>query len=363
MRTAMRFWRALEAIPGQADVIGEWRLAFGEDFDLARRFLRPTERRAKVFRCPKPGGQGCPRRVVVHGKGDIVAVCANVERDCDSLELAEADIIVQTLDHRRLGSAVAGALGIKPNLVVMEGLSSTLRIGEDRSLPGKRFPLFFTIPQGPDGFRKAVLSLVATVGGPFVFLTPTDQRVERDAAHLLIESKAAHLPLSEVLGIDGAGTLAAMQPPADLLAEFRASASPTAPENTVAERFPTPFDTTWERILMEFHADEVMLVKCGSVVRRVEPEQMGMKSRKSGRPTLQWTLLRTLALTGGTIPLQSPKDHDRVKKQKSELSSKLKAYFQLPGEPIVWKLGEYAWEAAFRIRAVNLRESSLETSP
>jgi hypothetical protein len=140
--------------------------------------------------------------------------------------------------------------------------------------------------------------------------------------------------------------------------DFRLSVTPQPQAGSSLEHFPTPATASWEQVIMEFHADEVMLIKCGSAFKRVEPEHLGMKNRKSGKPTLQWTLLRTLAKTDGIIPLQSPKDHDRVKKQKSELSKKLKAYFQLPGDPIEWKHGKYLWEAAFRIRAVNLKDSS-----
>ncbi|MBF0453669.1 MAG: hypothetical protein HQL72_02490 [Magnetococcales bacterium] len=356
MRMLNRFWRTLEGMPGQANIISEWKRATGEDFELVRHFLRPTDRRAKVFRCPSPGGDGCPRRVVDHGDGHIVAACASVERGCENLELTESDIIVYGLNQRRLGNEIAECLELQTTFSGMKGLRGCVRIGEDRYFPGKRFPAFIAFPSSREMASKIVSRLMVEVDGPFLLLTPTGRHVVPEIDGLLARSHALHLALVDFLGVNDADRLMVTQSSDVILAEFRAKVAPKPPTDLVPELFPTPSWASWENVTMEFHADEVMSVKCGSVVRRVEPEHMGMKNRKSGKPTLQWTLLRTLARTDGTIPLQSPKDHDRVKKQKSELSRKLKAYFQLPEDPIAWKPGEYLWEAAFRIRSINLRE-------
>lgn len=360
MGTVEPFWRALEAIPGQSDVISEWRMAVGEAFEVAQHFLRPTERRARAFRCPSPGGAGCPRRVVVHDNGDIVAVCANVERECDPLALTEADLIVHTLDRPKLGAAVAAALDVQPAFADVAGVHATFRIGMDRTFAGKRFPVLLTIQASSQGVRTVALQLVDQLAGPFVLLIPTSRHVEPGTVGLLAREKAFLLPLEDILGITPAGVVEALRPPEELLADFRQAVAPTPAHEGLPELFPTPNTASWEKIVMEFLAEEVMVVKCGQVVRRVEPDHLGMKNRKSGKPTLQWTLLRTLAKTGGVIPLHSPRDHDRVKKQKSELAKRLKAYFQLPEEPIVWKYGAYAWEARFRVRSTLRQDASDE---
>ena len=37
-----RFWRALELLVSQATVTDEWRLCLGQEFEMAARYLRPT---------------------------------------------------------------------------------------------------------------------------------------------------------------------------------------------------------------------------------------------------------------------------------------------------------------------------------
>ena len=74
-----------------------------------------------------------------------------------------------------------------------------------------------------------------------------------------------------------------------------------------------------------------------------------MKNRKNGRPTLQWTLLRSLARSHGAI---SWNDHDadaRIKQQKRQLSKKLMAYFGIEEPPIDWQYDDHEYRTRFSI--------------
>ncbi|KTD21354.1 DUF983 domain-containing protein [Legionella londiniensis] len=68
---------------------------------------------------------------------------------------------------------------------------------------------------------------------------------------------------------------------------------------------------------------------------------------------LQWTLLCSLATTGGSISWQDQDATDRAKKQKQELANKLKQTFGLSEDPVPWNEGEKAYKARFVIKAAD----------
>ncbi len=98
-------------------------------------------------------------------------------------------------------------------------------------------------------------------------------------------------------------------------------------------QFPKPAGATWEQFIYEFTEREILLVSCGQVQERLEPEHLKMKNENSGKPTLHWTLLRSLTTTGVSISWQDQDVTDRVKKQKQELANKLKQTFGLSEDP------------------------------
>ena len=97
----------------------------------------------------------------------------------------------------------------------------------------------------------------------------------------------------------------------------------------------------------------MLVVTCGKIVERLEPEHLKMKNQRSGKPTLQWTLLRSLAAKGGSLTWQDDDATDRVKKQKQELANKLKTTFQLTDDPIPHSDSEKAYKARFVIKAAD----------
>ncbi|MGN7614179.1 hypothetical protein ACQZV8_19090 [Magnetococcales bacterium HHB-1] len=117
-------------------------------------------------------------------------------------------------------------------------------------------------------------------------------------------------------------------------------------------RFPTPLEAKWEDFTFEFIAREVFNARCRGVdtVKRIEPDDLGMRNRKNGRPTLQWTLLHSLAKTSGILSLKSPQELAKIKKQKHLLAKKLKSFFQLNDDPIIWNSYDRHWTAKFLVR-------------
>jgi hypothetical protein len=62
-----------------------------------------------------------------------------------------------------------------------------------------------------------------------------------------------------------------------------------------------------------------------------------------------------MALAGGQLAWSDPGATIRVKKQKQELSNRLKAAFGIEGDPIRWDGEVNAYVARFGLRASGLR--------
>jgi len=349
MRRLRRLWPALEALPGLAAITQEWKDRLGEDFGAGRELLRLTNRRAEAYPCPSPGGVGCPRRIVDHGNGRFVAVCNDHPKRCDRLVLTRQDIAVHELDARRLCVPIAMAFGVDPAFDEIAGLRHTYRVGDYHPVAGKRFPIYLTIQTDRASLRDVAARLCAVTEVAFILLIPTPQFIDVAMTDLLARRKARIVALTDLFEKDGSGRPAANNAARALLAEFHETVMPARKAGPLA-RFPTPPGTKWEDIVLEFRAEEVIIANCMGITRRVEPEDMGMKSAKNGRPTLQWTTLQAMARSGGRLECRDPKAYDRIKSHKYQLSKKLRAFFQIEDDPIVWDPAESNWKARFTIR-------------
>ncbi len=348
MRPLCKLWPALEALPGLAAVTEDWKDRFGEDFDAGREFLRLTNRRAEAYPCPSPGGVGCPRSIVDHGKGKFAAVCGDQPKRCDKLILTKQDIAIYEFDTRKLGTAIAVAFGIDPDFNEATGFQQTYRVGDYHPQAGKRFPLFLTIQTDPASLRGVATRLCSTTRTAFILMVPTTTFSDLALTDLLGRQQARVTALADLFENDGVGTLVATEAAMTLLAEFHSAVMPEE-EGGQLNQFPTPPEARWEDIAIEFTAEEVANIRCKGVTRRVEPEQLDMKSRKNGRPTLQWTLLQSFARCNGSISWNDPDAKDRVKHQKLKLSKKLNAYFGIEDAPINWHRDERDYRTRFSI--------------
>lgn len=85
-----------------------------------------------------------------------------------------------------------------------------------------------------------------------------------------------------------------------------------------------------------FIADEVVNITFRGETRRFEPDQLGMKSAKNGKPKAVWTYLKAFALAGGRLPLHrdDPRETSKHQKQKQSLSKSLRDAFGISDDPI-----------------------------
>ena len=197
MRPLTRLWPALEQLPGLAACLGTWREHLGDEVDAIAGLLRPTDRRAVRFPCPSPGGDGCPRRVIEHADGTVVAVCGDRPQRCEPVEVCRAELIVHALDPRRLCAAVAAALQLDEMFQVVEACWQTWQVGDYVPLSGERFPVYLSIPDLPDRAHGVAVRLTGIADRPFLMLVPARAQVDPVTSELLSRTKSRLLRARE----------------------------------------------------------------------------------------------------------------------------------------------------------------------
>ena len=150
-----RFWRSLPSIPGAATSRFEWQALLGEEWSATAPLLRATGALVARVRCPSPGGDGCPRRVVRHRDGRIVAVCGDPEGQCDTINLTLDDIVVHELDLVKLADALCRLLGLDLELQPLSFAGPAWQVGWYEPVAGQRFAMVLVLPVEGDQAHHA----------------------------------------------------------------------------------------------------------------------------------------------------------------------------------------------------------------
>ncbi len=121
-----------------------------------------------------------------------------------------------------------------------------------------------------------------------------------------------------------------------------------------------PANLRWEEIIIRFlNGGEVQITAKG-LIFQTNAESMGFQDEKSKKPNLQWALLKILSSKNGYLNWDNNKELDiktrgRVKKQKQELSERLKVYFHsVEGDPFF----DYKQEGGYKIKIQLIPEQS-----
>ena len=125
-----------------------------------------------------------------------------------------------------------------------------------------------------------------------------------------------------------------------------------------------PEGLKWEEITIRFLNGGEVQITARDLIYSADFESMGFKNEKNKGPTMQWNLLRTFSIKGGIISWENNQDlevktRDRIKKQKQELSDKLKFYFnKVEGDPF----SDYKKEGGYKIKINLIPEQGIDLS-
>jgi hypothetical protein len=334
LNRSMRLWSTLEDLPGLAAPALEWRERLGTEFGQIGRLLRPTGELARSVDCPSPGGNGCPRRVVDHGNGEIIAVCGDVPRNCDDITLTRSDIVIYRIEEKLLCEETAKALDLSAPTEVDAGQRGIFHVGDFEPIAGMRFPVYLGIQIKPDSLESLAIRLWGASSMPFILITPTRRHVELDLAEKLAGWKARTAALADLLERNG-HAFNATDAARGLLAEFRAVVMPKQEDPTV-ERFSTPPDARWGDVAIQFVDGHTVSIRCKSETGTFNYTQMGMVDRRNGNPDVQWKFLGDLAEGYGRMTWDASAARRENKKRKQTLNRRLTVFFGIDGEAITW---------------------------
>ncbi|HEY7424642.1 MAG TPA: hypothetical protein VH682_10470 [Gemmataceae bacterium] len=98
MNELKQFWQAIESLPGIAAVAAEWQAWLEDEFDWAKRLLRPRSALAASY--PRLDGCGLPYEVVEHDTDDLVGVCRETG---ETIPLIKGQLVVYELESETWG--------------------------------------------------------------------------------------------------------------------------------------------------------------------------------------------------------------------------------------------------------------------
>ena len=344
-----RLWHFLEEHPKQNAPWCEWQDAFGgwDSFSgFERKFLQLTNQRASAVNCRTDCGLGCPRKVVEHAADDIAAVCPEQEEKPYSLN--KRDVLVYTLNRSSFHKSICTGLGITRNENSLDGIPGVFRLGDYTPTAGFNFPVYLTFKNDPDEFLESVRNISLLGQDPYALIIPTRKQLTPRAEDLLSRSGSICIVLSEDFSIQANGSLKALRPATDVFATFQADVP--EPDSGGMVHFDTPAGISWSGITIKFMDGHRVSIKAGDIRRTFDYSKMGMASTKNSEPTKQWELLRAFAESHGLIDWQNRFASDKLKKQKQELSKRLRDFFRLEEDPIEWVKGDKSYRCLFIIK-------------
>lgn len=367
------FWRTIERVPGHATDTRDWKTDLRDCWAQAEHYLPETSKYAERIDCPWPGGEHCPRHVVRHAGGSVRAICSDPGRLCETLDISPDDIRIRELDRRRLFADIAATLG----LVVSTAPSRKaflLHIGDHAIAAGRGFPVFaaLTSPRAPLG-RADVLDLDRRKL-PFVLLVTSLGAIDPDVSAFIAARQGRVLTWAECLDFALAprkGFVVAM-PLIDLFAPEIAALT-DAGDVVQPPVMTLPANARWADLRFAFRDEAVLNVSyLGQTPVRIEPDQIGMRDERNGKPNRQWRLLLACAALGGALPRSFPvstiKGHrptsDIVRilgqfqrgyeKQRQLLAAALRGRFGIDEDP--FSDADDCYEARFLVDASSLKQ-------
>lgn len=323
-------------------------------------FLTPVESLAAAVPCDR--GHACQLRIVEHGPDDVVGVCTNEDGLCHKRQVTKQERVVYRLDEVRLFEAIIHAvdgtrappeeIAARPRVVRIAGIPTT----GDKKLP----VFFFALVTDLAATDDAVTALLAYGAEKFLLVIPEEKSIGIVQQNRAAQRGARIFGLDQLLEVSEKGAVSARASGQEALQAWVGKVAPSAERDAEAARFPTPPGTTWKDVTITFKERDIVEIKCGKeravTKERLHIPGMADTTRREKTPTDKWFLLMAFASRG---PALSMMDLERlyrstnramIKKQKSDLSSALRAYFGIEAEPIPYRRGERCYRPELQIR-------------
>jgi hypothetical protein len=349
MPSASAFWKSLEVAIGTGARSERWRAALGDEFPYAARYLAPMPRLADQVTATDPGtGRTHDYRIVEHEGGSIVGIC-DEEGSLHRREFKREELVLFRLNEALFAEDIARCLELEPVHEAVTDCPATYVISRLRGRGGEVVPVVFTRARDGAALLATVQALRLRLGGSFVLLLPTMRRATAEVLDALGKERARLFALEDRVLLRKTGLAAT----SEALEEMEDLAEVLVGEE--APSFRHSGSAGWTDLTIRFEeADLITVTLPGAKKQRLRPADIGML-RPTGEMDQQWGLLYALALEGGEMTRQSSRASPKNQKRKERLVKKLKAFFQLPGEPIL-STTDGGWRTVFRVIAPKEEE-------
>jgi hypothetical protein len=237
MRKLTRLWQAIERVSGLLAVPAIWETECGDEFDVLRPYLRPTNHLGSTYPCPYPNGGDCPRKIIDHGGGEYVAICREPHRICPDESLTPKEALLQELDLAAFLAPVLNAASIRAETLQPRG-HGVWSIGLSNRRSSLNRPVFLLVFAGAQGFLSAARDLLLDVPGQFVIVAPTNRHRSVDLQTQLQARAVLYLCLEEGVFVDERGRFATVDP---LESANKVASTPVADRKRVIKGFTTKY--------------------------------------------------------------------------------------------------------------------------
>lgn len=154
---------------------------------------------------------------------------------------------------------------------------------------------------------------------PYMLIASISSLISNASSEVSSKHKSKLIGIDDVLSIDHSGKVIAKPSAQKIVSNWLKTVLPQSAKPESEYQFPTPAGTTWKQFVFEFITIEMLLLSCGQIQKRLEPEHLKMKN------------------------------------QKKELTDKLKQTFGLSENPLPLCKSEKAYKAQFVIKATIMR--------
>lgn len=348
MKVNKSFWSLCEELPGLVAVKSEWQAGSGKDLPGAFGLLRPRQQRADAVPCRAKPPCGCYHEVMDCGDGALEAVCRCQFHTCETFSVTPEELVAYELDFRRLCDALSSVLGLAAVNRPLVGLHRTYQVGDYYPYEGYRFPAYLTIQHEATRLERIIYRLCSTSRTPFILLLPTRALLDEGCEHAIRDHGSVCFALTDTARIGADGSLTIADSYRSAMREFHARVVPA--EKSEVAFFPTPPGSTWCALHISFPDNDHMACRIDDTVRRFNFAEVGMRDRRSNGRTKQWDLMLEIARNGGVLD-RSIGDPRANKKQKQELSDKLRRVFRIEGDPFLYDETSGCWQALIHLSA------------
>lgn len=326
-------WARLTELPGLMAVRAAWG-------NFPEELLLPASDSAAVLPCEN--GHACQRVVVEHGSGDAVGICQQMPPHCEARPVRKEERAVYRLDEKKLFGRIQKLLGMTGTPEQMPGEPWFWRIGSIPAAGDRSLPVFFIFSRNVSAMDAALGRLVMAHRECFLLIVP-DAAIVREPHQATAQAcRSAIIVLDDLFAIGIDGRISSRTAGPEAVLAWQNEVAPAA--GTLEAKFPTPPETTWKAVTITFRTRDSIFAKCGDMpavnIERTQIPGMFDSASAEKIPTDKWYLLMAFAARGPTLGMDEltklfgSTNWEKMRKQKSDLSKALRAYFQIEAEPL-----------------------------